>query len=110
MTIQAGALDEFVTLSSLGEVVDDYGHPDQTYTPYASNVPANAKPMKGGEKFAAGREDATEFYRFLIRYNSSLATTDRITYNSNDYDILNIQPGGRRNIEYQLILARRHDA
>lgn len=93
-----GKLDRIITVQRVSESADGYGTPVETWT--------TVKQVWAGVKYPSTKTDenaellnvASTNVEFTIRYDSTLALTekDRIVYNSDNHDITGILENGRR--------------
>lgn len=88
--MKAGKMDREIQLQSLSTVADAVGHPTPTFTTYAT-VWAEVREATGAENLQFGRENASGSALFLIRFTSSIKTTDRIRYQNKSFDIISIR-------------------
>ena len=88
-------MDRRITLQVKTTTQNDYGEPIVTWTTYA-RIWAEKKDMKGLEKFIAQQVRAEIDTRFVIRYRDDVSLTDRLTFESRDYDIQQVIEIGRR--------------
>lgn len=105
MAVKIGKFDRYIDLQSESIDRGDAGGIEKSYSTYASDVPAEVKPMKSLETFQSGREMARRFFQFNIRYRSDLSTTDRIVFDGQNFDVMSFSPFGRRNREFIEIMA-----
>lgn len=104
MPVQIGRLDRRITIQTPTETQDSYGEPVITWsdltTVWASVTPSSSQT---GEQFEADQVHAQRASVFRIRFNRNVTEKHRIVYDSDNYDILQIVEGGRR--EWQDITA-----
>lgn len=93
--LQVGRYDRQITIEQLTQGQDDYGHPTETWTTFAT-VWANAYSGSGRELEAARQISAEVSTQFQIRYIAGISTTMRVLYESRYYDIVHISEVGRR--------------
>lgn len=73
-----------------------------------STVWAEVLPVRGGEVFGEGREQALSTQQFRIRHRTDVTTKHQVVFESDTYDIERIEEIGRR--EGLQITARLVDA
>ena len=93
-----GQMDRRVVLKTYTESRDAYGQPIKTWSTLAT-VWAKVMTDSGGEGQDNKQEIARSRVLITIRYRSDIDEMTKVTYDSQDYDIINIKEIGRR--EYQ---------
>jgi SPP1 family predicted phage head-tail adaptor len=83
-----------VTRNAIGEEVVTWNDLVTTTTDHA--IWAEVWPLKGREFFAAQQTQYAADVRFRIRYRSDVLMTDRLVYDSVNYDIVQVSEIGRR--------------
>ena len=86
MHLNAGDLNQRITLQSKAAGVDALGQDSTTWSDVAT-VWAQAQPIRGREYFAAGQTQSEVSVRFRIRYRSGIDSTMRVLWNSQAHDI-----------------------
>lgn len=84
--MQAGRLDQRVTIERATITQDDWGQVTETWAPLAT-VWAAVEPLNGREFIAAASVQSEVTTRMRLRYRNDLASTDRITHEGTVYDI-----------------------
>lgn len=96
--MQAGRLDQRVTIERATEGQDEWGQPmPETWAPIAT-VWAAVEPLNGREFFAASTTVAEVETRIRIRYRPGLSVTDRINHEGalhNIQTVINPRSGNR---------------
>lgn len=92
--MQAGKLDQRITIESATTAADGVGEMIKTWTTLAV-VWAHIKTRSGKEIFSTGVQAEVDI-SFRIRYRTGLDNTMRILYEGNYYDIAAIVPFGRK--------------
>lgn len=85
-----GRLDRKITIESYTTAVNAIGEDVGTWSTYHTAAAAISKGT-GLEKPEGGKVTATNKVRFKIRYFAGIDETMRVVYNSNYYDIHEIQ-------------------
>lgn len=89
-----GKLDRIVTvLKPDVTTVNDFGHKSNTYLTTDMNAALSYK--QRAEKMISGKDTQIDIKVFIIRY-TALSLTDKMRYESKDYDIIDIEEVGRR--------------
>lgn len=81
-----GKLRHKIELQSYTTTADDVGHPVKTWTTH-STVWAWVRPLSGREQLSAGGVAAEITHKVTIRYNDTLAITDRIKFGTRYFAI-----------------------
>ena len=84
--LNAGQLDQRITLQSKVAGVDSLGQDSTTWADVAT-VWAQAQPIRGREFFAAGQTQSEVSVRFRIRYRSDVTEQMRVLWRSVAHDI-----------------------
>lgn len=95
--MRAGKLDRRITIQRASIAASGSGEPVETWADLAT-VWAQARPVRGEERFATRQLVGTAVMTFYMRYRSDLAITvkDRISYDGKTWDILDVREVGRR--------------
>lgn len=95
--MRAGKLDRRIIIERASVTALPSGEPVESWSPIAT-VWAQARPVRGDERFAARQLVGTAVMTFHMRYRADLALTvkDRIIYDGKTWDILDIREIGRR--------------
>ena len=102
--MNAGKLRHRLELYSPSASQDAYGESDLTYSKYAT-VWGSVQPLKGREMLHARAINAESDVQVRIRYNSSIAVTHKIKFDSRWLEVVFIANVDERNKE-QLILCK----
>ena len=86
--IRGGRLREQIAIKAYSEAADGYGQMVKTYTT-RETVRAEVKQLSGTEESQGGQYQGRGIFQFTIR-DTTLAQVDRITWNGNDYEIIEI--------------------
>jgi SPP1 family predicted phage head-tail adaptor len=94
--MRAGKLDRRITIQRKSVTESGSGEPIETWADLAT-VWAQARPLRGDERFATRQLVGTAVMTFHIRYRGDLAITvkDRISYDGKLWDILDVREVGR---------------
>jgi SPP1 family predicted phage head-tail adaptor len=99
--LNAGDLDQRITVQSPAATVDALGQRVETWSTVAT-VWAQAQPLRGREFFAAGTMQSEAAVRFRIRYRTDVTGTMRVLWRSVPHAIV-ADPidvdGGRHTLE-----------
>ena len=95
-----GKLDRYITIQQFTTVANDYGEEIKTWTTYLS-VWADRTEDTGGESITMDQVVAKIKVMFRVRYDSGINETMRILYDSDYYNIENIQEENR--IDYLML-------
>lgn len=89
MTLNAGQLDQRITLQVKTLSRNDLGQPVPTWANLATTptVWARARPVRGAENFAAGQLQATADVVFTIRYRSDVTEAMRVLWRGEPHEI-----------------------
>jgi SPP1 family predicted phage head-tail adaptor len=93
--MNAGVLDQRVTLQSRTVVKDAYGQDTITWTTVAI-VWAQVQALRGREFFAAAQVQQEQTVKVRIRYRSDVLTTWRLVWKGVNHDITGVIPVGRK--------------
>jgi SPP1 family predicted phage head-tail adaptor len=94
--MKIGSMDRKIVIErSSSDTVDAAGAPVVTWATLY-RIWAKVVPMSGSEALRLERQMSNQISRFFIRYVPDLDVSDRITYESKNWDILNIREIGRR--------------
>lgn len=110
--MQIGKLDRQIVLGRKGVTRDSLtGSEIETFVTYAT-VWAAVQPARTGiaEKFIFEREALSTVLSIVIRYRSDVLSTDRVTFDGANYDIVLIAPVGERNRKYISLTAVNYQA
>jgi len=86
--IRAGRLREQVAIKAYTEAADSYGQAIKTYTTRAT-VRAEVRQLSGTEESQAGQYQGRQLMLFTMR-DVTLSQVDRLTWNGNDYEIIEV--------------------
>lgn len=89
VAIDAGALDQRVTLQQRGVSVSALGENTAAWSDVAT-LWAQAQPLRGREYFASGQMQQATDVRFRIRWRSGVDTTMRIVWRGQPHDIVSV--------------------
>jgi SPP1 family predicted phage head-tail adaptor len=106
MKFRAGELDQFITITRDTETDDGMGGVDVTPVNVVSDLYARVRPMSGSEVKNFEKLNATMVNSFVIRYRNDILDTDRITWESDTYNIRAIQKAGVRELYLQIFAER----
>src|SRR5690554_5553809 len=81
-----------VDIEQYAETRDEFGGVVQTWSAYASDVPAEIVPLSGREFVAAQAMQGTVNTRITIRYDSSINPKMRINHDGTIYNIRAVLP------------------
>jgi SPP1 family predicted phage head-tail adaptor len=93
--MMAGSLRHRITIETQSEVQDsNTGAVAELWTTYASNLPAAILPVSGREMLAAQAGTEGQRYRFVVRYDSTLALVAkmRVSHESKYFNITEVIP------------------
>jgi len=95
---KAGAMDQPITFQRKAATSDGGGGETYTWADFDDDatVWANVKAKAGRESVDEGRVNATFTVLFTIYHRSDVLVTDRIVWNSTDYNIRGIRDEGGR--------------
>ena len=96
-----GALDERIVVEQYSTTANEYGEPIKTWST-SGTLWARVEYLNGGnaEKFVEATENEYRAVRFTVRYRTSVSNKNRILYNSQYYDVREIQHEGRKRFTY----------
>lgn len=77
--LNAGELDQRITVQSPSATVDALGQRVETWTDVAT-LKAKATPLRGREFFAAGAMQSEATVRFIIRYRTGITGAMRVVW------------------------------
>lgn len=86
--IRGGRLREQVAIQAYTEAADSYGQLIKTYTT-RETVRAEVKQLEGTEEDQGGQYQGRQTLRFVMR-DTTLTQLDRLTWNGNDYEIIEV--------------------
>ena len=86
--LRAGRLREVIVIKQYTEAQDSYGEAVKTYTTLKT-VRGEARQLSGTEEIKGGQYADREVYQFTIR-DTPIGVTNRLTYDSNDFEIIEI--------------------
>lgn len=97
MPLNAGDLNQRITLRSRAAGLDAHGHPSGAWQTVAT-VWAAARPVEGREFVAAGEARSEITVRFVIRWRSDVTAAMQVLWRGVAYDIVSppIDPKGSR--------------
>lgn len=93
--MEIGSLRHRITIETQSEVQDsNTGAVAELWTTYASNLPAAILPVSGREILAAQAGTEGQRYRFVVRYDSTLALVAkmRVSHESKYFNITEVIP------------------
>lgn len=93
--MRAGKLDRRITIQRSSVTYNDFNEPIKGWTDVAT-VWAQQRPNRGGERFTAQEIYGQSGMTFHIRYRADLRVDDRILYQGNVWNIVDIREVGRR--------------
>lgn len=93
--MRAGKLDKTISIDRLGRTVDDYGTETEGWTPVAT-VRAQLVQSSTEEFMRSAGNISETAVIFRVRFRDDLATSDRVTYQGQAYDVKEIKELGRR--------------
>ena len=102
--LNAGALDQRVTLQSRSVVTDAYGQDTITWVDIAT-VWAQCQALRGREFFAAAQVQQEQSVKVRIRYRSDVDQKCRLVWNGVNHDITGVIPVGRKDFLEILCMA-----
>lgn len=100
-----GERDELITFERGTVTVDDYGGETPTWAEYAQAW-ANVRRGTGQERREAAQEAGSQSATFVTDWNPTLETieiTDRIQYRGDAWDIVDVAPDVRREIQFTAV-------
>ncbi len=86
--IQAGELNQRVTIQSCTEAADAAGQLIRTWSTWLAAVPVKVESVAGGEAIRGRQVSATATTLFTIRWVSGVTTRMRLTYEGRTLGIL----------------------
>ncbi len=102
--VNAGDLDQSVTLQSRSVVTDATGQDTITWVDVAT-VKAQCQAVRGREFFAAAQVQQEQTVKVRIRYRAGVTQTMRLVWQSVNYDITGVVPVGRKEMLELMCLA-----
>jgi len=102
--VNSGQLDRKITIETFTEARNSVGEPIKTWATFLTTM-AKVTHKSGREFFSAGQDVAETDTLFKIRHRTGITREMRILYQSNYYDIQEINPGATRR-EYLEIMAQ----
>ncbi|AVP57751.1 phage head closure protein [Pulveribacter suum] len=87
--MQAGRLDQRVTLEKFTTTTDGWGQPVQSWTPLAT-VWAAAEPLVGREFIAAQAAQSEVTARIRIRWRGDVNSQVRVVHRGKTYDVQSV--------------------
>ena len=102
--LNAGALDQRVTLQSRSVVTDAYGQDTITWVDIAT-VWAQCQALRGREFFAAAQVQQEQSVKVRIRYRADVDQKTRLVWNGINHDITGVIPVGRKDFLEILCMA-----
>lgn len=90
-----GGLDDRISLQRVTLTADGQGGSTESWSEYAA-VWARVRPMKGRERQASERQEATADYVVRIRYRDDVLEADKIVWRGREMNIRFIPDGGPR--------------
>lgn len=85
--VDAGALDQRITLQAPSAAVDGLGQRAGAWTTVAE-VWARAEPLRGRDFFAAAQMQAAADVKFTLRYRPDVLATWRVLWDGRPYEIV----------------------
>lgn len=103
-----GKLDQRITFQARTEASDGAGGTTSTWGDFDTvpTVWAAVRPLTGGETVADGSFNASGMWEFTIRNRSDVSEKDRIQWQSENYNIRQVNRQGGREM-YLVIVAER---
>lgn len=93
--MRAGALDRRITIERNTPTHDADSNEEVASWGTLATVWAQAKPLRGSERFEADRENAERTVTFRIRHRTDIDEEMRIVFDGDNYDIESIAEIGR---------------
>jgi SPP1 family predicted phage head-tail adaptor len=93
--MRAGKMDRRIIIQRATVTQDDHGEPIETWATL-DTVWAQYLPGGGDERYSGQQVFAETQCRFRIRHRAGIKPTDRVSYEGREYDILAVDPIGRR--------------
>jgi len=107
--MQAGTMDRRIVLQTATETRDDYGEPVPSWSTLAT-VWARYRALSGRERFVDDQIQATLEAEFVVRYRGDVTPKQRISWDSETWQIEAVLEEGRREYLRLLCSAVRDDA
>lgn len=98
-----GKMRHRVNIQTLSRTTDNMGGYSHSFATTVT-VWGRVEPQMGNERVEGGQVEASQRYKFTLRYNSNLTTDDRLNYDSRDFRILSILKKDEID-KYQIVLA-----
>ncbi len=93
-SIQAGRFRHRITIQRRTTTRDSAGGIVETWTNFATGVPAVVEPASGREFFIARQIESTVDTSITIRWRPGISETMRVLHGSDAYDITAVLPDG----------------
>lgn len=93
--MQAGNLDQRITLQARSTAQDAAGQPTDTWLDVAT-VWAQVQAVRGREFFAAAQTQQEQTVKVRIRYRAGVTTAMRLLWEGRPHDITGVIPVGRK--------------
>lgn len=103
--MRAGRLDREITIERATDARGTSGAVTKTWATLAT-VPAEVRPKRGREFFAAGQVAGEVDTVFRIYWRSDITVKDRISYGGRTYDITSLGEIGRKEVLEIMATAR----
>ena len=96
--IFAGQLDQVITIQTLTTGTDGMGATTESWATL-SGSPTRAQyiPIRGIERIEANKLEEKISFKLRVRRDASITVSDRVVYNSKNYDIIDIEDNNRDN-------------
>jgi len=101
--MRIGRLRHRLALQSVSTAQDEYGQPIETFATYAT-VWGMLEPLQARELLTAQQQNAEITHHAIIRYNSNVAITNRISFDSRTFEIVSLTNAMERNARIELLL------
>lgn len=104
MPISAGALNQRITFRRLTGALDELGQSAGVWEDVARNVPAQVKPVRVRDQFAAGTVQESGSIIVRVRFRRDITADMRAVWRGDDYAIQGrpIDPDARR-VELEML-------
>lgn len=93
--MRAGRLDRRITIQGKTVAQSASGEPQETWSDIAT-VWAQARPNRGAERFATMQSVGSAVMTFSIRWRANVSVLNRISFDHELWDILDVREIGRR--------------
>jgi SPP1 family predicted phage head-tail adaptor len=104
--MRSGALNKQIVIETLGTTQSTAsGEILKSWSTTTETVWADFERIDGGEQYMGEERQLVENARFRVRYSSTITQTNRISYNSKYWEIMDVENVGDRNKEL-IITAR----